>query len=321
MNRDDILRRIVDDLRCAYGMEVRSFSSVSGGWLNLKWRVSTGDGDFLVKQFDPNRYAMEKLDAVEAALFRQILAREAGVPCPEILLHEGRIIRRADGVSYMVMRFCPGEIESPGTVTAQQMESLGDALGRMHVAFSSLPPEGAKAYPLDDMQFIDSRLKNLEEREREDGPESFRSAVAAQREVIGWCTPDFLLKIPKGIAHEDFSADNMLFLPGGVSAILDFDRNQYSYLWHDIGRALLSLALDLDGGLDAGKVSAFVRGYAGHMPLAIGDIADVLRLSLFIEMAWWILPEFFENPAPKTRRFRDEMLWLMENFRQLDGMV
>ena len=38
--------------------------------------------------------------------------------------------------------------------------------------------------------------------------------------------------------------DNILFNENGVSVILDFDRNHYSYIWMLIGRAILSFALE-----------------------------------------------------------------------------
>ena len=59
-----------------------------------------------------------------------------------------------------------------------------------------------------------------------------------------------------GIGHEDFTPDNMLFFGNEVSAILDFDRSQYGYRLHDVGRAILSFALK-DGELDREKGVCF----------------------------------------------------------------
>jgi homoserine kinase type II len=104
-----------------------------------------------------------------------------------------------------------------------------------------------------------------------------------------------------------------------VSAIIDFDRNKYSYIWHDVGRAILSLALK-DQKMDMDIINAFVEGYSRHGALALSDMADILRLTWCMEVPWWIQPEFFEENHAKVVRFKDEMLWLTEHWFDLDNL-
>jgi len=106
----------------------------------------------------------------------------------------------------------------------------------------------------------------------------YRKALFAQEPILKQLTNKFFDKLPKGIAHEDFTSDNILFETNSVSAIIDFDRNCYSYIWHDIGRAILSFALN-ENKIDREIVNAFLEGYIQHLPLTLLDIADALRLS------------------------------------------
>ncbi len=314
---------IFEDLRETFGLEVRGAQTVDGGWLNRKWRVRTQRGDVLVKQFSRTRFGERQLLQIEEALVRQMFAEKTGVPCPTILtVPDGRPMRFPgdDTAVYMVMTFCEGHIETPGTVTDVQMRSLGEACGRIHRAFSQLPVTDVKGYPIDSAHLIRELRENHTARMNDpDGSAEYRAAAAAQKPILDTLSADFFDRLPKGIAHEDFSPDNILFDDRGVTAVLDFDRSCYSFRYHDIGRALMSLAWDSRSGtLDFPKIRAFVDGYAARMPFGMTDLPDVLRITWCIEAPWWIRPEFFGECSPKVARFRDELLWLTEHWDELD---
>jgi homoserine kinase type II len=138
--------------------------------------------------------------------------------------------------------------------------------------------------------------------------------------ILDKLSPALFSQSPQNYAHEDFQAGNILFDGEGVSAIVDFDRNSYSYPWHDIGRAILAFALE-GQTLHRGKVRAFLEGYTRHFPLSPHNIADALRLTLCIETPWWIRPEYLAPCDEIPARFRDEMLWLIANWEDLDGLI
>lgn len=316
--------QIIADLKSSYGLVCGISTPVEGGFMHLKWKVSTNQGDMLVKQFSHKRYKQKGLMAIEAALQMQILLQKKGIPCPTVLTCNGGAIRFLDDeTSYMVMTFSPGRIESPDTITTKQMHSLGSTCGRMRKAYAKLPVERVKGYPIDSNTMLDSLWANYHTRMQEDPgptPSAYQKAVRDLEPILQKLTPDFFERFPKGIGHEDFSPDNMLFDEEGVTAILDFDRTQYGFIWHDIGRALLSFALK-DGKIDREKVDAFCGGYAQYAPLTPRNIADALRISWCIETLWWIHPECFSEKRGKVRRFRDEILWLTVHWFELDELI
>lgn len=316
--------RIIADLKDSYGLTCGKIVPVPGGWLNRKWKVSTDQGDLLVKQFSNERCGRDKLKLIESALQRQIVLEKMGVPCPRIRRCGGRAIRLLDDeTAYMVMDFRPGRSESPNTVTTAQMRSLGSACGFMHEAFSKLPALSVEGYPVDGGQILDSLWANYHARSQDypsGAPDEYRKAVLAQEPILKRLTHEFFDRLPKGIAHEDFSPDNILFDTVGVSAVVDFDRNHYGYVWHDIGRAMLSFALN-GNRLDMERMDAFLEGYSQHLALTLPDMADALRLAWCIEAPWWIRPEFFRENNEKVIRFKDEMLWLTEHWLELDSIL
>ncbi len=309
---------IQKDLEAAFGVAVRDSTPVSGGWLNQKWRVTTDSGEILVKQYSHERFSRKKIDDIEAALQRQLILHGEGVPCPRIWTAGERIIRRpAEEIDYMAMDFAPGRVESPESVTAAQMESLGEATARMHDAFSRLPTEGVKGCPLR----TDALPEEIHCMVREcpaDAPEGYREMIGLIRPIVKRMDVSFLREMEQGIAHEDFTRDNMLFLNDRLSVMIDFDRNQYSFRLHDVGRAVLSLGLT-GGIMDGKKAGAFVKGYRRHRPLSEQDVKRALVMSWLIEIPWWIQRgSFGAGVSEKVMRFVEEMRYLSENMSDFE---
>ena len=148
----------------------------------------------------------------------------------------------------------------------------------------------------------------------------YRKALIALEPILNRLGTEFFDKFPKGFAHEDFHSGNILYDVDCVSAVIDFDRNCYSYIWHDIGRAILSFALE-GNIMNVEKVYAFLEGYSQHSALTLPNIADALRLSWCIEIPWWIQPEFFGECNELPKRFKDEMLWLTKYWFEIDSIL
>lgn len=316
--------KILVDLKESYGLTCNQITPVIGGFLNLKWKVSTEKGELLVKQYSPKRFDSEQIERIESALQRQIALEKSGVPCPLLWQSGGRVIRWLDDkTAYMVMDFRSGKTETPDTITITQMRSLGSTCAVMHRAFSQLPALSTKSLPVFGGYTMDllwekmnSRMTNCSS----EAPVEYQKALLALEPILKQLNPRFFDKFPKGFAHEDFQSGNILFYADCVSAVIDFDRNCFSYIWHDIGRAILSFALESDK-MNVEKVCAFLEGYSQHSALTLHDIADALRLTWCIEIPWWMQPEFFTECNETAKRFKDEMLWLTENWFDIDSLL
>jgi homoserine kinase type II len=315
---------IIADLKDSYGIICNQITPVTGGLLNLKWKVSIKKGELLVKQYSTKRFRREQIERIESALQRQIILEKKGVPCPFLWQYGYRVIRWLDDkTAYTVMDFCSGKTEKANTITIKQMRSLGSACAVMHKAFSQLLEPSVKSLPVFGGYTMDLLWENFNSRMTKcspDAPVEYRKALLALEPILKQLSTEFFDKFPKGLAHEDFQPGNILFDVDCVSAIVDFDRNCYSYIWHDIGRVILSFALE-GNIMNVEKVYAFLEGYSQHLELNLPNIADALRLSWCIETPWWIQPEFFRECDEIPKRFKDEMLWLTEHWFEIDSLL
>ena len=241
----------------------------------------------------------------------------------------------------MVMEFCPGVMLDHNTVMTDQMYSLGRACGQIHRTFSALLPQGVRGYPLDRKSVLHelrehyrTQMEECGKAAEEGGPAGsssdfsdssakFFRALERERRILEKLPADFFDRLETGIGHEDFTPDNMLFSGNEVSAILDFDRSQYGFRLHDVGRAILSFALK-DGKMDLKKAYAFLEGYGEWMALGgsgrtgcSGDwlertLSDSLRITWCIEAPWWVKKGVFAGASVKPGRFLEEITWVGE---------
>jgi len=316
--------KIIADLEENYGITFNQITPVTGGFLNQEWKISTEKGELLVKQYSTKRFRRERIELIESSLQRQIILEKNSVPCPFLWQCGDRIIRWLDyKTAYMVMDFRLGKTESPDTITITQMRSLGSACAVMHNAFSQLPEPSVKNLPVFGGYTMDLLWEHFTCHITKYSPDThveYWKALLALEPILKQLSSKFFDKFPKGFAHEDFHSGNILFDVDCVSAVIDFDRNCYSYIWHDIGRAILSFALE-GNIMNVKKVRAFLEGYSQHSELTLPNIADALRLSWCIETPWWIQPDVFGEYNKIPNRFKDEMLWLTEHWFEIDSIL
>lgn len=298
-----------------FGFRIEDFTSVSGGWLNKKWKLDTDHGEFLLKSFSSKRYNSQKLVDVERALQWQLELFNKGVACPKPLVKNNRIIQNGKNDSYMVMSFCSGENKLVNSIQKHEMYRLGQACGKMHLEMQTISTDdlifdGQQIY-MDLMDYRKNRIVDV-------STKRINKAIIDQQDTIfEYVSPEFFDEQIRGIAHQDFASDNLLFDSNGAT-ILDFDRSRFSYPHQDIGRAILSFSLT-DNGIQTELVKAFLKGYREFLPFTKADLIRALHLSWCIETPWWIQFNTLEKEnSEKISRFQTELIWLTENWFVLE---
>ncbi len=316
---------ILDDLMTSFQhffeSKVYESTPIKRGWLNLKWKISTDSGQFLLKQYNKERFALYDPDELTFAFTQQVRLRHQGLACPNLLSHDGRfLLESGNGERFIVMEFCQGTLIPPGKATVQQIYDLGRTTGKMHRLLND-GTLGSKDRP----QFIppsrEERLAHWEsvwKKTKESGKNHLLAAIELQWKATEAFQVELLKSLAPGWAHRDLWVDNILFDQNRVSAIVDFDRLKFDYPQLDVGRALLSCALDDD--LDVSLASAFMEGYCEERPVMNGYAAHSLQLLWYLESTWWINPNMDQHSIPPAR-FAKEMTWLADNLKNLADLL
>ena len=293
------------------------------GLLNLKWKVESEKGSFVIKQYNKERYKKYDIEKIalqqDVALREQLRLHEKGILCPSVLSYNGKVTHVSpSGERFVVMDYLQGENVLPGTLNEKQMYSLGQMTARMHNVFNDgsikvdetpqfMPPH------LDERLIYWQELKELNE-----GNDRVVALIDQQMMATKQFKLQWIASCETGWAHRDLWIDNLLFKDNQLSAILDFDRFAYDYPELDVARAIMSGALK-GTQFNVTTARAFLEGYKTNRSFENGVFVRSLYLLWYMESVWWIRADLNLNRYQEVQ-FQNEMIWLAENLSELHSM-
>lgn len=310
-----LLLTLQEESQRLFGFNIISWEPISLGWLNLKWKLETEKGEFLLKLYHANRYT--NADILIRALQQQQRLHKLGVPCPELLDINGNILHSLLDEKYIIMQFCTGEIVRPKDVNIYQMYELGCVTGKMHRILNdgSLGEEGNTQFIPQSRKERMSHWSNVIKEAKSNNKTHSIRIIELHMKLTKTIDIDFFGKSMPGWSHRDLWVDNLLFNDDKVSAILDFDRLNYDYPELDVARAIMSWAFN-NGNFCTELASAFLQGYRTVIEYPSGKVVSSLRMLWYLESVWWINANM-EHHNDIQARFAEEMTWLAEIDEQL----
>lgn len=256
--------------------------------MNLNWRVTTDRGDFAVK-----RVTDRSPEAYRAA--QEMLPRLAGlgfpVPVPR-WTGEGSALLQINGFRYGVSEWLPGAHPSGSELDAAACVSLGDLVGRLHLALTGLCPPAPASQPDVPADACRTRaeLRRYAAMAARRHGEFDRLAAAeidrrlALLDTVAARRPPEADLAPCGWTHGDLQPLNLLMDRGRVTGVLDWDRLGVRPYGLEV---LRTVTIMFSGGgrtaLDLERAAAFVRGYRARVPITAGQLADAA------DRRWWTL--------------------------------
>jgi len=255
---------------------VRAFDPVAAGIENTNYFLTTDKGSYVLTLY-------ERLPAEELPFYLNLMAHlaRAGVtaPAPEPD-RTGALFSFLNGKpAGLVARLAGAPVERPDTA---HCAAVGRALAELHVA--------AKQYR--------GRLANRR------GPAWWRQAARAVRGLLS-AEQNALLSgelkrqtgfakagLPRGAIHGDLFCDNVLFVDGRVSGIIDFGFAATDAFAYDLAITVNDWCVwqdgDREGDLDAGRVQALVGTYDAVRPLTFDERALWGQLLRAAALRFWL---------------------------------
>ncbi|HDR3805728.1 phosphotransferase [Bacillus anthracis] len=317
-----ILQELQVECESLFEFKIKEVIPIHRGWLNLKWKLETDVGNFVLKQYNKERYKLYDPLTLLQALHQQQRLHNNGISCPKLLTYKNNVMHTSkNNERFVVLEYKEGNLISPGKVNKKEIYSLGKTIGHMHNLLndgSLIEGETPKFVP----PTIEERVKHWEEKRREAeqlGKEHILPYIKLQQEATQLVNVNQFYNSKKGWVHRDLWVDNLLFHNDKVSAILDFDRLDYDYVELDIGRAVISCALH-DGGLNKSLVASFLEGYRNELDFPVGNIVRAIQMLWYMESTWWIHANMDQHSVPPSR-FADEMNWIAKNYSALHSIL
>lgn len=249
---DDALSAFLEDY--AIGRLV-AFRGIAEGVENTNFSLRTTDGDFILTLYE------RRVDPADLPWFlgfmRHLAERHISCPLP-VAGKDGEALRILCNRHAAITTFLPGVW--PRRITQAHCRPLGEALARLHLAGADYAPERSNA--LGPQAWQPLLAKSLTRADDVQAGLSAELTDATEAIVARWPAG-----LRRGHIHADLFPDNVFFLDGALSGLIDFYFACTDCLAYDIAVCLNAWCFETDGAFNATRARALLAGYERIRPL------------------------------------------------------
>jgi homoserine kinase type II len=233
-----------------------AFRGIAEGVENSNYALKTTIGDYILTLYE------KRVEPKDLPWFLGLMEHlaAAGLPCPlPVRATSGENLNPLAGRIAAITTFLPGVW--PRRVLLSHCEPLGAALAQLHLAgasFTAARPNALGPASWHDLlqkcaPTADSVLPGL--------TTELTQALATIQSA--WPTTP----LPRGQIHADLFPDNVFFLNGAISGLIDFYFAATDLFAYDIAICLNAWCFERDFSFNITKSRALLRGYATHRAL------------------------------------------------------
>ena len=293
--------------------ELVAFRGIAEGVENSNFSLRTTSGDYILTLYE------KRVDPADLPWFLGLMQHLAsrGIACPHpVAGRDGAALRRLAGRAAAITTFLPGIW--PRRVTQAHCAPLGAALAALHLAGGDFAPRRANGLGPGAWGPLLERCDTTGPAGREMA-ETAAALRAALRPILAAWPRD----LPVGHIHADLFPDNVFFLEGRVSGLIDFYFAATDFLAYDLAVCLNAWCFERDGSYNVTKSRALVAAYDHARPLTTQERAalPVLAAGAALRFAATRLYDWINTPAGAlvTRKDPLEYLRKLRFFARAEG--
>jgi len=238
-----------------------AFRGIAEGVENSNYQLRTTTGDYILTLYE------KRVDPAELPWFLGLMEHLAtrGITCPQpVRGRDGDALRHLAGRPACITTFLPGVW--PRRVRPEHCGPVGKALAALHLAGADYAPCRPNALGLQSWAPLLARSAGrADEIQAGLGAEL---SVALERIVGAW--PGGL---PRGHIHADLFPDNVFFLDGRLSGLIDFYFAATDVLAYDLAVCLNAWCFEPDYAFNVTRARTMLAAYDRVRPLAAAERA------------------------------------------------
>ena len=259
---DDELARFVADYDIG---EVTSFKGIAEGVENSNFLLNTGRGSFILTLYE-KRVAPEDLPFF-LGLMEHLAVKGFTCPTP-VKDRSGISLKTLAGRPAALISFLEGIwIRRPDT---RHCQAVGRALAQMHLASADFSMKRPNALSCDAWR----PLLNQCGAQANQVQAGLYEELEAELDAVEKIWPK---ELPSGVIHADLFPDNVFFLGGDLSGVIDFYFACTDALAYDIAVCLNAWCFEIDGSFNISKARGMLMAYGAERQL---DAAEYDALPL-----------------------------------------
>ena len=237
-----------------------SCKGIAEGVENTNYLLHTGRGYYILTLYE------KRVAEADLPFFLGLMEHlsERGVTCP-LPVHDcnGQALGRLGGRPAALVTFLEGvSVRRPD---ARHCAMVGEALGRFHTAGADFPRSRTNTLSL---QGWGKLFKDAETRADSVTP----GLAVALADELGYLQSNWPANLPGGVIHADLFPDNVFFLGGKLSGLIDFYFACNDFFAYDLAICLNAWCFEPDSSFNVTKGMALIDGYSRARPLDQGEI-------------------------------------------------
>jgi homoserine kinase type II len=279
-----------------------AFRGIAEGVENSNFSLRTTAGDFILTLYE------KRVDPADLPWFLGLMEHLArrGIVCP-LPVHgrDGVALRLLCERYAAITTFLPGVW--PRRVRPEHCAPVGAALAGLHQAGADYAPTRPNALGPAGWELL---LAHCLPHGDEPGADRIRPGLGKElQEALDIILATWPADLPRGHIHADLFPDNVFFLEGRLSGLIDFYFAATDILAYDLAVCLNAWCFEPDLSLNVTKARAMLSAYAAARPLSAAERAalPVLCQGAAIRFALTRLFDWVNTPADALVTRKDPM--------------
>ena len=279
---------------------VLSFKGIAEGVENSNYLLHTEAGYFILTLYE------KRVSEADLPFFLGLLEHLSahGVTCPQpVHNRKGAALGRLAGKPAVIVTFLDGvSIRRP---EARHCGMVGEALGRMHEASANFRLTRGNALSIHGWLPL---FRSAEGRADEVLP-GLAVTIAEDIATVMQSWPEDL---PRGVIHADLFPDNVFFLAGKLSGLIDFYFACNDFLAFDIAVCINAWCFEPDRSFNVTKARALIQAYDEVRPLTSAERRALPLLARGTALRFLLtrLYDWIHTPADALVKRKDPLEYL-----------
>lgn len=245
---------------------IDSLKGITQGVQNSNFLLTTAQAKYILTIYESSANGVAAAD-LPFFLGLMLHLSANGLSCPVPLARkDGGLISTVKDKPAALVSFLEGR--SVKTPRPEHCRALGAAMAQMHVAGAGFELRRANNHGLANWQALFERCHDRADEVSPDLTRAMERELARLEE--NW--PD---NLPAGIIHADLFPDNVFFVQGEVSGLIDFYFACNDFYAYDLAIALNAWCFEADATFNVTKARALLSGYQNVRALSPEEIDAV----------------------------------------------
>lgn len=229
--------------------DLLSYKGIAEGVENTNFLVHCEKANFILTLYE------KRVNPDDLPFFLNLMEHlaQSGINCPlPVIRKDGKVLGQLAGRPAAMITFLEGVWMREPTI--EHCSALGTTLAKMHGAGQDFKMQRKNSLSLDDWRPLWNRCVEA----RPDMDEGFRVEIETALDRLEAKWPS---NLERGIIHADLFPDNVFFLGGALSGIIDFYFACSDALAYDIAVCINAWCFEADHSFNIAKGTALLEAY------------------------------------------------------------